>query len=255
MAQADEPQDNQALNGALAVGDEIERLIVGIISSQALTQDAVFEQLMSAMAVRCLNFLRATLLLSRQGLAQPASSCVRSLIEQRWVFEAIAAKDTRDEALQRLQKHGEYNRKNGCKNLRALPSNERDHRITDKTLSQAEATLDIDAEYHSLKNWAKMAKRNSEYLTAYALLCNRTHPTIQAIESHLLFNDSMQVKSVTAYPEIDSLHRDVLQVCEVMIDIIAAGPDSWRSEGVVIEATKLRQRISKLWELVPDPLS
>lgn len=237
------------------MGDEIEQLMVRVLSSRSLTQDAVFEQLMSAMAVRCLNFLRATLVLSREGLVQPVAGCVRSLIEQRWVFEAVAAKDTHDEALQRLQKHGEYNRKKGCENLRKLASNERDQRITDEALSKVEASLDVEAEYHSLKNWADMAKRNSEYLTAYALLCSQTHPTILAIENHLLFDDSGLVLSVTANPDTDSLPRDVLQACEVMIDVIAASPDSWQTEDVVTEAIELRKRMHKLWESVPDQLT
>lgn len=246
--------DNHVLEGVLAVGDEIEQFMVRVLSSRSLTQDEVYEQLMSAMAVRCLNFLRATLILSREGLAQPAAGCVRSLIEQRWVFEAVAAKDTRDEALQRLRKHGEYNRKKGCKNLRELANTERDQRVTDEALSQVEASLDDEAKQHTQKNWADMVKRNSEYLTAYALLCNCTHPTILAIENHLLFDDSGRVLSVTANPDIDSLPRDVLQACEVMIDVIAASPDSWQTKDVIIEATELRQQIHKLWESVPDPL-
>lgn len=254
MDQIKESKDNQELNGALAVGEKIELLMVKVLSSRSLTQNAVLEQFISTMAVRCLNFLRATLLLSRQGLVQPTASCVRSLIEQRWVFEAVAAKATRDEALKRLFEHGEYNRKNACKNLRALENNERDQRITNEALSQVEASLDVEAEYHSLKRWAELAKRSSEYLTAYALLCSRTHPTIQAIENHLLFDDSGRVLSVTANPEIDSLPRDVLQACEVMIDVIAASPDSWQTKDVVTEVIELRQRIYKLWESVPDPL-
>lgn len=255
MDQVDESRDNQALKGALAVGDEIEQLMVRVLSSRSLRQGEEFELYMSAMAVRCLNFLRATLLLSRQGLGQSASGCVRSLIEQRWVFEAVASEDTRGEALMRLHEHGEYNRKVACKNLRELASNERDQRVTDKALSQVEASLDIETAYHSLKNWANLAKRSSEYLTAYALLCSRTHPTILSIESHLLFDDSGRVLSLTANPDIDSLPRDVLQACEVMIDVIAASPDSWQTADVVIEANELRQRIHKLWESVPDPLT
>ena len=244
--------DSHTLDEALVVGDEIEHLIVRILASQSLTQDDVFEQFISAMAVRCLNFMRATLLLSRHGLGQPASGCVRSLIEQRWVFEAVAAKNTRDEALKRLYEHGEYNRKKACENLRKLPSDERDQRITDEALSELEASLDAGKK-HFVSSWPELAKRSSD-LTAYMLLCDRTHPSSSAIENHLQFDDSGRVLSVTANPDINSLPRDVLQACEVMIDVIAASPDSWRTDDVVTEATELRQRIHKLWESVPDPL-
>ena len=253
MEQVNESRENQTLKGTLAVGDEIEKLMVRLLLSQRLTQDCVFEQLMLAMAVRCLNYFRATLILSRQGLGQSASGCVRSLIEQRWIFEAVAAEGTRDEALLRLQKHDEYNRKKGCENLRELESNERDQRITDEALSKVDTSLDVEAKYHRLKKWADLAKRNSEYLTTYAALCSQSHPTIQAIESHLVFDDTGRVISVTAIPDSDSLPRDILQACEVMIDVIAASPASWQSEDVVIGATELRHRMPKLWESVPDP--
>lgn len=253
MVQVNESKDNQALQGALAVGDEIEQLMVRVLSSQSLTQDEVFEQFMSAMAVRCLNFLRAVLVLSRQGLGQPVSVCVRSLIEQRWVFEAVASEDTRDEALKRLREHGEYNRKKACNNLRKLPSNERDQRITNEALSELEGSLGAEKK-HSIFNWAELAKRNSEYQITYAILSDRTHPSILAIERHVQFNDSGRVLSLTANPDIDSLPLGVLQACEVMIDVIAAGPNSWQTEDVVIEASELRQQLNKLWESAPDPL-
>lgn len=249
------PQTNPVLNDVLAVGDEIEALMAAVISTQTLTQDAELEQYMSAMAVRCLNYLRATLLLSRKGLAQPAAGCVRSLIEQRWVFVAIAAKDTREEALQRLRKMGEFNRKKGCDNLRKLPTNVRDIRITEDALSAIEASLDIEAEYSSLKKWAELAKCALEYLVAYALLCNRTHPSAHAIESHLLFDDVGRVLSVTANPDIDSLPGDVLLACRAMIDVLDAGPGAWKTENVVTVATEFRQRIEKLLQKVPDLLA
>lgn len=238
---------SHTLDEALSVGDKIEQLMIKVLSARRLTQSEEFEQLMSAMAVRCLNFLRATLLLTRSGLGQPASGCVRSLIEQRWVFEAVAAKDTRDEALTRLYEQGEYNRKKAYENLRKLDSDERDQSITDEALSQLEASLG-KVKDHSLSNWAKLAKRNSEYLATYRLLCARIHPSSLAIESHLLFDESGRVQTVTANPDWDSLPRDVLQACEVMIDIIASSPDSWRTEDVTIEATELRKHIHILWQ-------
>jgi hypothetical protein len=246
--------DSNVLNDALAVGDEIEQLMVRVISSQTLAQDDVFEQYISAMAVRCLNFLRATLILSRQGLAQPASGCVRSLIEQRWVFGAVAAKDTRAEALQRLKEHGDYNRKQACKNLRKLPINERDNRITDEALSEVEASLGAGKK-HCISNWAELAKYNSEYQITYALLCDRMHPSSFAIEEHLILDDSKRVRSVTANPDFNSLPRDILQACEVMIDVFVAGSEVWQTENVVTVETEFRQRIEKLWQKVPDPLA
>ncbi len=240
---------NHTLDEALSVGDKIEQLMVRVLSIRKLTQNEEFELFMSAMALRCLNFLRATLLLSRAGLGQPVSGCVRSLIEQRWVFEAVAAKDTRDEALKRLHEQDEYNRKKACENLRNLDSSERDQSITEEALSQIEASLGKTNNHH-LSNWAKLAKRSSEYLATYALLCTRIHPSSLAIESHLLFDDSARIQTVTANPDLDSLPRDILQACEIMIDVIASSPDTWQTEDVVIEATELRKRLHKLWQRI-----
>lgn len=246
--------DSHLLGEVLAAGDEIERFVVRVLSSLSLTQDAVFEQFLSAMAVRCLNFFRATLLLSRQGLGQPASSCVRCLIEQRWVYEAVTSEDTRDEALRWLNEHSDYNRKNACDNLLKLENNQRDQRITNEVLDQLKTSI-TTGKKHFVSDWAKLAKRDSEYLVTYTLLCDRTHPSSMAIESHVLFDDSGQVLSLTANPDTDSLPRDVLQACEVMIDAISASPNSWQTEDVVAKATELRMRILKLWELVPDLLT
>lgn len=240
------------LGKSLAVGDEIEKFMIKVLLLHSLAQDDALDQFMSAMAVRCLNLLRATLLLSRSGLGQPASGCVRSLIEQRWVFEAVAATDTRDAALRRIYELGEYNRKKFCVHLRKLSSNERDVRITDEALSQIENSIDDDRK-HFITDWSKLANRCSD-LTAYMLLCDRTHPSGSAIESHILFNDSGQVVSITATPDTNSLPRDVLQACEIMIDIIAAGPDYWRTEEVIAQATRLRCRVHELWGLLPDSL-
>jgi hypothetical protein len=145
--------DKNMLDEALVLGDEVEQLMIRVLSSQAMKQDEMLEQFMSAMAIRCLNFFRATLLLSRQSLSQPASVCVRSLIEQRWVFEAVAAESTRGDALKRFYEHSEYNRKQACENLRKLPSNERDQRITDEALYELEATL-VAGKKHFLRGWA-----------------------------------------------------------------------------------------------------
>jgi hypothetical protein len=243
--------DKSVLGEALVVGDEIERLMIKILSSRTLRQDEMFEQFISAMAIRCLNFFRATLLLSRQGLSQPASVCVRCLVEQCWVFVAVAAESTRDDALKRLYEHSEYNRKKACDDLRKLPSNQRDQRITDEALSELEATL-VAGKKHFVSGWATIANRSSD-LTAYTLLCDRSHPSSLAIESHVVFDDSGRVISLTANPDTDSLPRDVLFACDVMIDVISANPDSWQTDDVVAEAIEVRTRLHKLWELVSDP--
>jgi hypothetical protein len=87
------------------------------------------------------------------------------------------------------------------------------------------------------------------------LLCDRSHPSSAAIESHVVFDDSGRVLSLTANPDTDSLPRDVLLACDVMIDVIAASSDSCKTADVVIEATELRHRIYGLWQVVPDPLA
>ena len=248
-------QDSNVLNEVLAMGDEIEKLMFGVISAQTLISENEFELFISAMAVRCLNYLRATLLLSRKSLAQPAAGCVRSLIEQKWVFVAFSAEDTHDEAIQRLRKLGEFERKKGCKNLRELPSNECDPRITADALSKIEADLDADAEYYSLKKWAELANCSSEYLTTYALLCGRTHPSVLAIESHFILDDSERVSSVTANPDVDSLFQNALLACRAMIVILDAGLEGWKTENVVTVAAEFRKRIDNLWQQVPDPLA
>jgi hypothetical protein len=244
----------QVINDALALGNDIEQLAVRVFSRIALAQNALAEQFMFAMAVRCLNCFRASLLLSHEYLAQPAAACVRSLIEQRWVFEAVAADNTRGKAIKWLNEHGEYNRKRALDNLRKLPSGERDHRITDEALSKIEEGLGVAA-YHSLKCWAELAGRESEYLSAYARLCDRIHPSSNAIDSHLLYDDSGQLLSITAIPDADLLLLDLTQACEAMIDVIAACPESWQTADVIADATSLRQRVNGLWQLVPDPLA
>lgn len=243
------------LSSVLSLGNEIEQLTVKCLSSPILNQGDKVGVLILSMSVRCLNFFRSILYLSREQLTQPVATCLRSLIEQRWVFEAVANEETREEAIRRLDEHNEYDRKRSLGNLRALGQVERDHRITDESLAKLETSLDSSGDYHSLKSWAELAKRNPEYLTAYALLCGQTHPSLRAVENHLLFDANGQINSVTAKVEIQSLPLHALQACEVMIDLIAACPVAWRTVDIASQATNFRHRLGELWERVYDPLS
>jgi len=245
---------SQVLGSALALGCEVEKFVENILSSLGLTQDDDEQLLMFSMSVRSFNFFRAILFLAREQLAQPVAACVRSLIEQRWVFEAVARESTREVAIRRLGEHEEHNRKRGLDKLRTLGQDERDHRITDERLAEVEAGLDSERSYRSPQSWAELAGRKSEYLTAYALLCDQMHPSLRAAEKHLLFDADGRVQSVTAKADIHSLPLYVTHACEVMIDVIAACPETWLTADRVSQATDLRLHLSELWERIPDPL-
>lgn len=245
---------SELLDAVLGAGSEVEQLAVKSLSSFRLAQDDKVGLLMCSMFVRCLNFFRAVRYLSRQRLSQPAAACVRSLIEQRWVLESVACESTRAESLRRLAEHDEHNRKRGLDNLRDLGQDERDHRITDEWLDEVEAELDPARSKTDLKKWAELANQRKEYLTTYALLCNMTHPSLGAVENHLLFNADGRVLSVTAKSGGPSLSLHVIQACEVMIDVIATCTGAWRMEEVTNHANDLRHRLSELLERVPDQL-
>jgi len=250
----DESQ-SQLLGSTLALGSEVEQLVVKFLSSLGVVQQDHAQLLMFSMSVRCLNFFRAIQYLSQEQLAQPVAACVRSLLEQRWVFEAVAHEPTREEALRRLAEHEERNRKQGLDNLRKLGQDGRDQRITDESLAEVEAGIDSERRaYHSQKKWAELAKRESEYLTTYAVLCDQLHPSLRAVEKHFLFDAGGRVQSVTAKADVHALPLHMTQACEVMIDVIAACPESWLTEDMVSQATALRQRLCELWERLPDPL-
>lgn len=108
---------------------------------------------------------------------------------------------------------------------------------------------------HSLNSWAELANRQTEYLTAYALLCGQTHPSLCAVENHLLFDTDGQVHSITAKAEVQSLPLHATQACEVMIDVIAACPVAWLTVDMTNQATNFRHRLREFWEHVYDPLS
>ena len=246
---------SELLDAALGAGSDIEQLAVKFLSSLRLTQDDDVGLLMCSMFVRCLSFFRAVRYLSRQHLSQPAAACVRSLIEQRWVLESVACESTRAESRCWLEQHNEHNRKRSLNSLRAMGQDERDHRITDERLNELEADLDSASSKTDLVKWAELANRKNEYLTAYALLCNMTHPSLAAVEEHLFFNADGRVQSVTAKAGGPSLSLHVIHACEVMIDVIAACSGAWRMEEVSDHANDLRHRLGELWEQVPDQLS
>ncbi|MDP2832859.1 MAG: hypothetical protein Q8Q28_06115 [Pseudomonadota bacterium] len=80
--QAGDASHSQVLGSALALGCEVEKFVENILSSLGLTKDDDDEQLlMFSMSVRCINFFRAVLCLTREQLAQPVAACVRSLSE------------------------------------------------------------------------------------------------------------------------------------------------------------------------------
>lgn len=252
--QLNDDSQSQLLNSALSLGGEIDQLIVECLSSRTLTQCDDEEQCILSMLARCQNFFRAVLLLSKEQLVHPTAACVRSLIEQRWVLESVANKPTRKEAIRWLVEHNEHNRKHSLDNLRTLPLDERDPRITDESLIEVEVELGITKK-HPSKSWAKLANRNTEYLTAYALLCDQIHPSLSALEDHLLFDSDGRLHSLTANAGLQFLPLHLIQACEVMIDVIAAYSGVWHTEELVSHATDLRHRLSALWERVYDPLS
>jgi len=252
--QVGDAHPSQALGLALALGSEVERLAENILSSLGLAQDDDEQLLMFSMSLRCIIFFRAVLCLAQAQLAQPTAACVRSLIEQRWVFEAVARESTRKEAIHWLWQHGEYNRKRCVDNLRQQGQDGRDQRITDEWLAEVEAGIHPERKHHSQNSWADLAGRTSEYLMAYALLCDQTHPSSRAVENHLLCDADGRVLSVTAKADFESLPMHMTQACEVMIDVIAACPQSWLTDDIISQATDLRQRLSELWKRVPDLL-
>lgn len=243
-----------ALSRVLTLGREVEQLAERFLSTLVVSQDDDEQLLMFSMSVRCINFFRAILCLAPDRLAHPMASCVRGLIEQRWVFEAVAREATRKEAIRRLMEHEEYNRNRAVVNLRSLGQEERDQRITDEWLAEVQAGIDPDKSYHSLQRWAELAGRTSEYRTTYALLCNQMHPSFHAVDSHLLFDSDTRVRSVTVKADVQSLPLHLVQACEVMIDVIAACPEPWLTADIVSQATELRHCLGGLWECIPDPL-
>lgn len=244
----------QTQSHALSLGSDVEGFVGHFLSSLGVAQDDADQLLILSISVRCFSFFRAILCLARAQLSQPTAACLRVLIEQRWVFEAFARETTRTEAKRRLVQHEEHNRNVAMDNLRALGHVERDHRITDVRLAEVKAGIDPDKAKHSLKGWADLAGRTSEYLTAYALLCNQTHPSLKAVDNHLLCDADGRALSVTTKASVQSLPLYTVHACEVMIDVIAACPEPWLTADVVSQATALRHRLSGLWDRVPDPL-
>lgn len=243
---------DKALDETIALASEIDRYATDLLSVVQVEREADIELLMLAMAVRSLNFFRGARVMAREKLAQPSASCLRSLLEQVWVMGAIAEESTRDKAIERLVGNGEHSRSRGVKNLRKLGDELRDPRITDELLAGIERDLGQGIK-HDLSEWAGLAKRSSDYLTSYARLCDQTHPSIHAIESHLVLNDLEQVTSVTSKPELDSLAINLNYGSSLMVDVIALCPETWLTDLAVHEAKELRSRVNKLWDLLPDP--
>lgn len=242
---------DKALDETVVLADEVDRYASGFLSAVQVTGGNDIELLMLAMAVRSINFFRGVKSMSREGLAQPAASCLRSLLEQVWVFGAIANESTRDKAVERLIGNGEHSRSRGVKNLRKLSLDLRDPRITDELLDGIE--MDIDqAIKHDLSEWAKLAQRVPEYLTSYARLCDQTHPSINSIEKHLVFNDLELVTSVTSKPDLGSLAINLNYGSSLMIDVIALCPKAWLTDLEIQEAKELRSRVNSLWDRLPD---
>lgn len=242
---------DKALDETVVLADEVDRYASGFLSAVQVTGGNDIELLMLAMAVRSINFFRGVKSLSREGLAQPAASCLRSLLEQVWVFGAIADESSRDEAIKRLKEHGEFSRSQAITNLRNLSSELRDSRITDESLDRIDDDIGEKTRPNMYK-WAELAQRGPDYLTSYARLCDQTHPSINAIEKHLVFNDLEQVTSVTSKPDPDSLAINLNYGSSLMIDVIALCPEAWLTDLEIQKAKELRNRVNSLWDRLPD---
>lgn len=170
---------------------------------------------------RCFDFHTSIVLLARHDLAHPIAACLRSLLEQSWVFRYVI--ESKDVALGRLvQKHRETRRKNLQDFTDAFLEKEveeEQQKLDD--LLKGKAKIQI-------ADWAKSKPWNKE-LCLYSSLCNATHPSLDAAEDYLVLENDKCV-GYTCKGGDSRIPFYLASADYLMLLLVSACPDIWPEE-------------------------
>lgn len=188
---------------------------------QSCSEGREKELLLILLLAKCRVFHKATLILSRHGLADAADTCQRSLLEHSWVFHSLASPDTFSQAANLLRTEDKGSaRKNIEGALRACHGN--DESVTRSLRELLERYLNAGGKL-DLVQWAALAKRKDEYERMYRPLSMRAHPILVSIEAYLGKKLNQTVK-VELKPRGDDIDFYLLSANSIMLDMIERFP-------------------------------
>lgn len=241
---------SRQIESAIGLAQEVQRLSAKILEQVQFVGTGQ-ECLLASIAVRCDRIHQAILVLSQHRLAQPAGVCLRSLIEKRWVFLALVRPATQSEAFNELLSNHYFSQSQALKGLKQVAPEDRHSSITEDHLERVLKEIGTGWRRASARNWAERAGLLVEYQTVYALLCSQVHPSVVAAASHLL-KERGAVAAITGLPDAESIPRNQVHACGVMLDILQNLPDGWANDAALVHARALRTKTESFWNTLHD---
>lgn len=234
--------DLKHFDSALSLASDVEDYAATALRAVSGPSENYVENFLIAMILRCFNFHRGVVGLSRNKLAQPAAVVLRSLVEQSWMVALLAAKDEEADCRQKLVLHAVKERKRSIDRLKRLCDQGMFDRKTFETLVETEPK---QGSQWRVEDRAEQAGKSQEYLGAYTVLSYQVHPSIEAVEAHFLFDGSDYPVEVTDTPDLDSLPRNLAFSSEKLLEAVDALPSI--SEELIARRDAIKAELSKLW--------
>jgi hypothetical protein len=221
--------------------EELTREVLGGVRSPS---DDAAEIFSAALLARAYNLFIGVRLLSEGGLPGPAAAVLRSLQELQMVAIAIANDEGK---LQLVIDHAEHQRRRALKNLSRVPAASRADHVTDEAIANVKKDVDAEAKETTVWQWAAYAGLEEEYRTAYGLLANEVHSSLQAIEEHLILDANGAVIGIRTWRGYEKLPLHIISACHFMLRTLSAMPEAWMSPEIRTRLDELEHVKQSQW--------